>query len=100
MAQLHLIQNPIKADTFIQKYKLLAGDKDNYLFLNDALWSLLDKAFLEGPKSSLFKQQCCYALKEQCDARNMTHRLAQSVTLIEYGDFVILCQESDKVVSW
>ncbi len=100
MAQLHLIQNPISIEQFDHQFKLLANADDHFLFINDAVFCLLSQKFRAGLPSKEFLLTQCYALQTQCEARNLSHKLIDILQLIDYKDFVVHCQNSNKVISW
>jgi len=99
MSQLHLIQNRLSFAEFDLQYNRLINQGDPVLFLNDSIYSLLEKDFLSQEFKRLTTTTEIYLIEEQVIARNISE-LCAGFKLIDYADFVELSINASKVVSW
>lgn len=67
-----------------------AGDNDAVLLIEDGVYAILK----ESPSQPL------YALQEDIEARGLTDKVPQQITLVDYSGFVKLATEADAIQSW
>lgn len=88
---LHTVnKSPFGSDCFASCLRSVSND-DVILLLEDGVFCLLWEA-LPGNK--------LYALRDDVVARGLGGKVPESITLIEYSDFVQLTCEASAVQSW
>ncbi len=95
MSSLHTInRSPYRGLLEICASLLHQGDA--VLFIEDGVYHCME----QGPWPDLAADVKVYSLKEDMCARGIQDRNSTSAELINYKQFVELCCEYDKTVSW
>ena len=91
MSSLHTISKTPSQGQLNQCLSFL-GQNDGLLFIEDGVYHCLEE--LDLPKINLF------SLKEDMNARGIAGRNRTAAKSVDYLEFVELCCQYDKVVSW
>jgi tRNA 2-thiouridine synthesizing protein B len=94
MSTLHTINK--STDTNLLKSCLdIIGKNDSILFIEDGVYHCVDNSLV-----TIDARHTLYGLREDLLARAILPRSTERVELIDTAEFVALCCEHDKVVSW
>lgn len=91
MSSLHTISKA-PSSGFLDQCLPFLGQDDGLLFIEDGVYNCLDQ--LDLPDIEIF------SLKEDMKARGISDRNRAATKTINYLEFVELCCNYDKVVSW
>lgn len=95
MKNLHIISRS-PADNVLQTCAPLIKSGDALLFLEDGVYHLGNETAL----APLQAETSTYFLHEDLEARGLLNKTAEETATANYEDFVNLCCEYDKVISW
>ncbi len=95
MSSLHIISKSPGSGVWQDCHKAV-GAKDRILLIEDGIYH----GTLPGRLEQLPETVKLYALRDDVQARGMSDRLLPSAGLIGYDEFVELCCETDRTVSW
>lgn len=95
MSILHTISRS-PSSTLLASCASLLENGDGVLFIEDGVYHCTNNSSL----SAIESQVKLYALREDLTARGVIDKNTAKAETINYDDFVQLCCEYDKVVSW
>lgn len=88
MSSLHTLSNPSR----IEHCLLALNAKDELLLLDDGIYLAISNKDLLPPYT--------FGIRADAELRGLTSRIPNSLTLIEFSDFVQMCTKHDRVVNW
>lgn len=88
---LHLIQRSPFSSTALSDCLNIIGAQDNLLFMQDGV-------YIQNHPSLKSLTNSVYVLKDDLNARGLT--ISNTGKSISYPEFVHLCTEHEKVISW
>ena len=95
MSSLHIISKSPGSNVWLDCRKTL-GNKDVVLLIEDGIYY----GALPGRLGELPRKVKVFALRDDVLARGMSDKLMDSAKLIGYDDFVQLCCDAERCVSW
>ncbi|TWI50459.1 tRNA 2-thiouridine synthesizing protein B [Pseudomonas duriflava] len=98
MKTLHIFSASPFRDTSLKERMALLAEQDSLLLTGDAVYALQAGTQPYILLKDLSTSISCYVLTEDVAARGL--RPCERFTEVDYADFVRLCTEHDKVLSW
>ena len=95
MSSLHIISKSPGSNIWLDCRKTL-GNKDLVLLIEDGIYH----AALPGCLSELPQKVKVFVLRDDVLAQGMSEKLMESAKLIGYDDFVQLCCDAERSISW
>lgn len=75
-------------------------DGNAILFIEDGVYGALKGTKISPKVEAAMKNATVYALGPDLEARGVSDRVLEGVKVVDYGGFVDLVTESDRVQSW
>ncbi len=98
--QLHLIQNTLSLASFERQFMRLVDEGDSLLFLNDSVFELLQQEYNTDTFVQFTRKASIFVIDEQVHARGIFELPNKNIKITRYPQFVELCQNAAKIVSW
>ena len=101
MALLHTVnKSPFESNTF-DTCLSLAKDGSTILLIEDGVYAAFDNTVVADKVKASLKDHKIYVLGPDVTARGMSeHQVIDGLEVVDYGGFVDLVTEYDKVQSW
>ncbi|WP_299178674.1 sulfurtransferase complex subunit TusB [uncultured Neptuniibacter sp.] len=95
---LHILNKSPSADALIKRMLCAIEDGDAIIMIEDGVLGALDAH--QGLFSSIPDNVALFALEADLEARGITSRISEQVSIADDKQFVVLCSDMDKTVSW